>query len=389
MSLLVVTMRGGGYTKPAPVGYRRRMPLAPPPNSRPPNDALRLPEPALAAWLSDHVPGCKGGRITVTKFKGGQSNPTYWIGVEGGDGGDVELVLRKKPPGKLLPSAHAVDREYRIMRALAGTDVPVPDALALCEEDAVVGATFFVMRHVNGRIFWNPQVPELPSTDERRALYDEYVRVLVALHQVDPAKVGLADYGKIGGYMPRQVERWSLQYEASRTDDVPAMNALVAWLKSRTPDTDETTLVHGDYRLDNLMWSPEVAGSPKAIATLDWELSTLGHPLCDLAYACMSYHLALPGRGGLLGVDLASLGIPTEAELVDTYCRATGRAKIGSFSYFMAFGIFRLAAIAQGVYKRGLQGNASSDEASGFGAAVTLLAELACGIAGIATTAGA
>lgn len=357
------------------------MALVPPPNSRPPNDALRLDEARLGIWLADHVPGCKGGTPTVTKFKGGQSNPTYWVGVEGGEGGDLELVLRKKPPGKLLPSAHAVDREYRVMRALAGTDVPVPETLALCEDDTVLGATFFVMRHVHGRIFWNPQVPELPSNAERAALYAEYVRVLVALHRTDIAKVGLSDYGKVGGYMPRQVERWSKQYEASRTDDVPAMEALMAWLKSHQPDTDETTLVHGDYRLDNLMWSLEAP--PRAIATLDWELSTLGHPICDLAYACMSYHLALPGRGGLLGVDVKALGIPTESEVVDAYCRATGRGKIGDWGYFMAFGIFRLAAIAQGVYKRGLQGNASSDDASGFGMAVKLLSELACEIAGV------
>ncbi len=362
------------------------MALTPPPNSRPPSEALRLPEAPLATWLRANVPGAAGGHITVTKFKGGQSNPTYWVGVEGAEAGDLELVLRKKPPGTLLPSAHAVDREYRVMRALASTDVPVPEALALCEDESVVGSTFFVMRHVDGRLFWDPKVPELSSNEERRALYADYVRVLVAIHRVDVAKVGLADYGKVGGYMPRQVERWSKQYEASRTDDVPAMDALMAWLKSRTPETDETTLVHGDYRLDNLMWSPEGSGPPRARATLDWELSTLGHPLCDLAYACMGYHLFLPGRGGLLGVDVGALGIPTEAEMVDAYRAATGRGPIASFSYFMAFGIFRLAAIAQGVYKRGLQGNASSDEAGTYGAAVKLLSELACSIAGIPTS---
>ena len=362
------------------------MPLTPPANSRPPSDAHRLPVDALASWLAAHVPGCEGGTVTVTKFRGGESNPTYWVGVEGAAGGDVELVLRKKPPGVLLPSAHAVDREYRVMRALAGTDVPVPEVLALCEDDAVVGASFFVMRHVKGRIFWDPTVPELPTNEERRALYQDFVRVLVALHGVDVAKVGLGDFGKPGGYMPRQVERWSKQYQASRTADVPAMEALMAWLGSRTPETDETTLVHGDYRLDNLMWSPAEAGPPRAIATLDWELSTLGHPLCDLAYACMGYHLVLPGRGGLLGVDVGALGIPTESELVDAYCQATGRARIADWPYFVAFGIFRLAAIAQGVYKRGLQGNASSEATAGFGAAVTFLSEIACGIAGVPTT---
>ena len=362
------------------------MSLTPPANSRPPSDAHRLPEGALAAWLAANVPGCRGGTVTVTKFKGGQSNPTYWVGVDGAEGGDLELVLRKKPQGVLLPSAHAVDREYRVIRALAGSDVPVPEALALCEDASVVGAAFFVMRHVKGRIFWDPTVPELATNEERRALYADYLRVLVAVHRVDVAKVGLGDYGKVGGYMPRQVERWSKQYQASRTEDVPAMEALMAWLGSRTPDTDETTLVHGDYRLDNLMWSLPEAGPPRAVATLDWELSTLGHPLCDLAYACMGYHLILPGRGGLLGVDVSGLGIPTESELVDAYCAATDRPKIASFPYFVAFGIFRLAAIAQGVYKRGLQGNASSDEAQSFGTAVKLLSEIACGIAGVPTT---
>jgi aminoglycoside phosphotransferase (APT) family kinase protein len=355
------------------------MPLTPPKNTRPPRDAHVLDETRLARWLGENVPGSAGGTITIHKFKGGQSNPTYWIGVEGGEGGDLELVLRKKPPGALLPSAHAVEREYRIMRALGPTEVPVPDALALCEDASVVGTPFFVMRHVEGRIFWDPTLPEL-TNDDRRALYQDYVKVLAALHGVDYAAVGLSDYGKASGFVARQVERWSKQYAASRTEDVPSMEALVKWLPANVPEHDETTLVHGDYRLDNMVFSP--GDPPRAIAVLDWELSTLGHPLSDLAYACMGYHLNLPGRGGLAGVDLASLGIPTEDAMVAEYCRLTGRdGGVPSWPYFMAFGIFRLAAIAQGVYKRSLQGNASADDASSYGAAVAMLGELACSIA--------
>jgi aminoglycoside phosphotransferase (APT) family kinase protein len=360
------------------------MPLVPPTNARPPREAHRLDEAALGRWLAENVHGCAGGTARVLQFKGGQSNPTYWVGVEGGEGGDVELALRKKPPGKLLPSAHAIEREYRVMRALRGSEVPVPEALALCEDDTVVGTPFFVMRYVPGRIFWQATLPELATNEERRAVYDEYVRVLAALHRVDFTAVGLADYGRVGGFVARQVDRWSKQYEASRTGEVRAMDALIRWLAANVPARDETTLVHGDYRLDNLIFSP--SGAPRAVATLDWELSTLGHPLSDLAYACMGYRLNLPGRGGLAGIDVASLGMPSEEELVAAYCRLTGRAGVEDWPYYMAFGIFRIAAIVQGVYKRSLQGNASSDDAASYGAAVGMLSELACSIAGVATT---
>ncbi|WP_433935024.1 phosphotransferase [Sorangium cellulosum] len=357
------------------------MALTPPTNARAPREAHRIDEAALGRWLAEHVEGCAGATVTVAQFKGGQSNPTYWLGVEGGVDGDLELVLRKKPPGQLLPSAHAVEREHRILRALRATEVPVPDALALCEDGAVIGTPFFIMRYAAGRIFWDPTLPELGTPEDRRAVYAEYVRVLAALHRVDHAAVGLADYGKAGGFVARQVERWSKQYEASRTGEVPAMEALMRWLSANVPARDETTLVHGDYRIDNLVFS--TGPRPEAVATLDWELSTLGHPLSDLAYACMGYRINLPGRGGLAGVDVASLGIPTEDEMVASYCELTGRDGIEAWPYFMAFGIFRLAAIAQGVYRRSLQGNASSDDAGGYGAAVTVLSGLACGIAGI------
>jgi aminoglycoside phosphotransferase (APT) family kinase protein len=358
------------------------MPLTPPPNTRPPREAHRIDEERLGRWLGEHVEGCAGGKATVLQFKGGQSNPTYWVAIESAAGPrpEVALVIRKKPPGKLLPSAHAIEREYRVMRGLAGSAVPVPDALALCEDEAVIGTPFFVMRWVPGRIFWDPTLPDL-SIEERRALYREYARVLAALHTVDYAAVGLGDYGKVGGFVSRQVERWSKQYQSSRTAHIASMEALMPWLGANIPASDETTLVHGDYRIDNLMFSPEGEGPPRAIAVLDWELSTLGHPLSDLAYACMGYHLNLPGRGGLAGVDVTSLGIPTEDEMVAEYQRLTGRERIEGWPFFMAFGIFRLAAIAQGVYARSIQGNASSDDASSYGAAVTMLAELACSIA--------
>ncbi|MBX3188858.1 MAG: phosphotransferase [Labilithrix sp.] len=363
------------------------MALEAPANTRPPREAHRIDEASLGRWLGEHVEGCRGGAATVRQFKGGQSNPTYWVGVEGGEGGDLELVVRKKPPGDLLPSAHAVEREHRIMKALGPTDVPVPRALGLCEDASVVGTPFFVMKYVNARIFWDPTLPELAtgetSAQARAAVYRGYVDALVALHRVDYAKVGLGDYGKVGGYVARQVDRWSKQYEASRTGDVPPMEALMAWLREERPKSDdETTLIHGDYRIDNLMYTP-AGGPPRVIAILDWELSTLGHPVSDLAYACMGYHLNLPGRGGLAGVDVRSLGIPTESEMVADYCEKTGRASIDDWPYFMSFGIFRLAAIAQGVYKRSLQGNASADDAGSYGAAVTMLAELGCQIAGI------
>ncbi len=352
--------------------------IEPPENTRPPRKAHEIDAAGLGRWIGAHVPGCAGAEVVVRQFKGGQSNPTYWIGA-----GDTALVVRKKPPGDLLPSAHAVEREHRIMKALAGTGVPVPETLGLCEDASVIGTPFFVMRYVGGKIFWDPTLPELPSNDARAQLYREYIDALAALHSVDYGRVGLGDYGKIGGYIARQVDRWSKQYEASRTSDIAAMEALMAWLRARQPASDETTLIHGDYRIDNLVFSAD-ANAPRALAIIDWELSTLGHPVSDLAYACMGYHLNLPGRGGLAGVEVSKLGIPNEQELVEAYCAKRGTSsKIDDWPYFMAFGIFRLAAIAQGVYKRSLQGNASSDDASGYGAAVTMLAELGCGIAKI------
>lgn len=326
----------------------------------------RFDEARLGAWLSDHVDGFDGA-LEVRQFEGGQSNPTFWLRA-----GDREAVLRKKPPGKLLPSAHAVEREHRVMAALRGTDVPVARMLALCEDPGVIGTPFFVMEHVRGRIFWDVQLAGM-ARDERAAIYGELVRVLAALHTLDVDAVGLGDYGRRGGYVARQVARWSRQYEASRTEGCAPMEALIAWLPEHLPARDETSLVHGDYRIDNVIFHPS---EPRALAVIDWELSTLGHPMSDLAYTCMLYDITFPKIGGLGGVDHAATGIPTEAELVAAYCARAGRDGIEDWPFYKAFSLFRAAAILQGVYKRSLQGNASSDQAGMFGAYVRTLAEI-------------
>lgn len=339
-----------------------------PSNTREVRDNHRFDEASLLKYLEREVQGF-AGPLEVRQFAGGQSNPTFWLGTP-----ERQYVLRKKPPGKLLPSAHAVDREYRIMNALKDSDVPVARMHCLCEDADVIGTPFFVMDYVTGRIFWNVQLPDLEPA-ERSAIYEELMRVLAALHSVDFRAVGLGDYGKVGGYVERQVARWSKQYEASKTDDVPAMNALLDYLPKHVPRSDETTLTHGDYRLDNLIFA---ADEPRPLALIDWELSTLGHPLSDLAYTCMLYHVNLPNVGGLLGVDFEATGIPDEEQLVARYCELTGRDGISDWPYFKAFGLFRLAAIAQGVYKRSLQGNASNENAGMFGAAVQFLSSVAC-----------
>jgi len=345
--------------------------MAAPENTREPKEAHRIDEAKLASWMAENVDGF-GGPATVRKFRGGQSNPTYWIGA-----GDRAYALRKKPPGKLLPSAHAVEREHRVMTALADADVPVAKTYALCEDPEIIGTPFFVMDYVDGRIFWNVQLPEVEK-DERSAIYAEAIRVLAALHRVDIGTVGLTDYGKHGGYVARQVSRWSKQYRASQTTNVAAMDALIDWLPENLPKGDETTLVHGDYRLDNLIFHPD---EPRVLSVIDWELSTLGHPLSDLAYVCMLYDVALPRVGGLLGVDFAATGIPEEDAFVAAYCRSAGRGQeLADWAYFKAFSLFRLAAIAQGVFKRSQEGNASSDEAAMYGAAVGHLASIACGL---------
>jgi len=349
------------------------MPPAPPKNTGPVREAHRFDEARLDAWMDENVDGYTG-ELQVCQFKGGQSNPTYWLADR-----ERQYALRKKPPGKLLPSAHAVDREYRVMRALGDTDVPSAKMYALCEDDSVIGTAFFVMEYVQGRIFWNVQVPGVQA-DERRAIYEELARVLAAIHGVDLCAVGLSDYGRPDAYVARQVKRWTKQYLASQTSDIEAMNTLIEWLPANIPDDEATALVHGDYRLDNIIFHPT---EPRALAVIDWELSTLGHPLSDLAYTCMLYDVMLPKIGGLAGVDFEKSGIPTEDAFVARYCELVGRDGVPDLNYYKAFSIFRLAAIAQGVYKRSLDGNASSTEAAMFGAAVPHLAGIGCGLAGI------
>jgi len=321
----------------------------------------------LAAWLRAQVEGFSGD-LGVEQFKGGQSNPTFLLSA-----GGKKYVLRRKPPGKLLPSAHAVDREYRIISALAKTGVPVARAYALCEDDAVIGTAFYVMDYVPGRIFWDPSLPGLAPA-ERGAIFDEMNRVIAALHRVDYAALGLADYGKPGSYFARQIDRWGKQYRASETEKIEAMDQVMAWLPEHIPPGDESAIVHGDYRLDNVIFHPTEA---RILAVLDWELSTLGHPLADFAYHCMTWRLS-PGQfRGLAGRDLASLGIPSERQYIARYCQRTGRAAIApaEFEYYLVFNMFRLAAILQGIAARALQGNAASQEAIETGKRARPLAE--------------
>jgi aminoglycoside phosphotransferase (APT) family kinase protein len=323
----------------------------------------------LAAWLEKHVASLDGP-LEAAQFKGGQSNPTYLLAA-----GGQRYVLRRKPPGKLLPSAHAVDREYRVIRALAGTEVPVARALALCEDESVIGTAFYVMEYVSGRVFWDPRLPDL-GVAERHAIHDEINRVIAALHGVDPEAVGLGDYGRTGEYIARQVSRWSKQYLASETEKIEAMDNLIAWLPENIPAGEETRIVHGDYRIDNVIFHPS---ETRILAVLDWELSTLGHPLADFAYHCMVWRIPPGVFRGLGGLDLAALGIPTEREYVEAYCRRTGRAGIEprDWEYYMVYNMFRIAAIVQGVMARALQGNASSAQALETGRAARPLAEMA------------
>jgi aminoglycoside phosphotransferase (APT) family kinase protein len=273
--------------------------------------------------------------------------------------GDRRYILRRKPPGNLLPSAHAVDREYRVMSALAATDVPVARMLALCEDASVIGTAFYLMEYVEGRVLWDPRLPGMEPT-ARAAHHDEMNRVLAVLHSVDYASVGLADYGRVGNYIERQVSRWSKQYESANVERIPAMDRLIEWLPSRIPPDDETTIVHGDFRLDNAIFHPT---EPRVLAVLDWELSTLGHPLSDLAYNAMVWRLSPEEFRGLKGEDLVSLGIPTEDEYVAAYCRRTARDGIPHWEFYLIFSMFRVAAILHGVLVRALQGNAASQDA--------------------------
>jgi aminoglycoside phosphotransferase (APT) family kinase protein len=329
-------------------------------------DVHRFDAAALARHLAGRLAGFRGP-LEVRQFQGGQSNPTYHLRAPSG-----EYVLRRKPPGKLLPSAHAVEREYRVLAALQGTGVPVPGALVLCEDPAVIGTPFYVMTYVRGRVLRDLALPTL-AFHERRALWEDAVRVLAALHAVDWQARGLADFGRPGNYHARQLHRWIGQYRASETETIPAMERLIAWLPAHVPADDATTLVHGDFRIGNTIVHET---EPRIVAVLDWELSTLGHPLADLAYLCTPFRMP-SGIDGLKGLDLAALGIPSEAELVAAYCRLTGRTGIADWDFYVAFSLFRLAAICQGIMGRIRDGTASDRHALERGRRARPLAETA------------
>jgi aminoglycoside phosphotransferase (APT) family kinase protein len=340
----------------------------------------------LVGWMREHVPGFTGtaDTLAISQFQGGQSNPTYRI-----SHGDTSWILRRKPPGKLLPSAHAVEREYRIMQALADTDVPVPKMLGLCEDPAVIGTAFYVMDYIAGRILWEPTLPDMSEAD-RAAHYAEICRVIAALHKVDYTAVGLADIGKPGQYIERQTARWGKQYEAGCAVDpaggevktpaprIEAMDKLMHWLPANLPkgvtDNDETVIAHGDFRLDNLIWHPT---EPRVLAVLDWELATLGHPISDFGYLMLAWRMPPSAFRGMAGIDLAALGIPDEAAFVEQYCRHTGRASIPDFDYYIIFNIFRIAAILHGVWARALAGNAADQNALVMGQRAERLAAAA------------
>lgn len=328
----------------------------------------RFDEAALARYLAGHLAGF-AGPMRVSQFQGGQSNPTFHLATPG-----AAYVLRKKPPGRLLPSAHAVDREYRVMRALAGSAVPVPRTHLLCEDDGVIGTMFFVMDHVPGRIFADRRLAAVPEV-ERGAMYDEMNRVLAALHRVDWRAAGLDGFGRAGGYAARQVARWSQQYAATRFEEMPAMDRLIEWLPRNIPADDRVAIAHGDYRLHNLIFHP---AEPRIVAVLDWELATLGHPLADLAYNCLTWRLP-PEATGIEG--LPAPGIPDEASYVARYCERMGWDGAPDLEFFIIFSLFRWAAIAAGVYRRALDGNAADARAKEAGLKYRLLADRAWALA--------
>jgi aminoglycoside phosphotransferase (APT) family kinase protein len=341
-----------------------------PDNLTPVRDAHRFDEARLADYMASNVEGFRPPGMLLL-FDGGQSNPTFHIT----DGAGRMYVLRKKPPGKLLPSAHQVDREYKVIKALSDhTDVPVPEPYALCQDDSVIGTAFYIMEFLPGRILADHTMPGISPADRRR-IFDSMNDVLARIHNVDYRTVGLGDFGREGQYIPRQIARWSSQYDLSRTTDIEAMELLKQWLPANIPPGDETRINHGDYRLGNTIVHPT---EPRIIAVLDWELSTLGHPLADLGYNCMIYHFGegFGASGGYAGMDLATFGIPTEQEYLDAYARRTGRDRIEHWDFYLAFSLFRLAAIVQGVYKRGLDGNASSTTATQYGDRARALANL-------------
>lgn len=345
--------------------------------TKPVSDTHAFDVAALTAWMQQHVEGF-AGPVQVEMFKGGQSNPTYKLVTPG-----RSYVMRSKPGpvAKLLPSAHAIEREFKVMRGLAGTNVPVPRMYALCEDESVIGRAFYIMEFKDGRVLWDQSLPGMTPA-QRGAHYDELNRVIAALHTVDFAAQGLADYGKSGNYFERQIGRWSKQYVASITQPIPEMDQLMAWLPANLPesakDERKVSIVHGDYRMDNVMFD---ASEPRALAVLDWELSTLGHPLADFSYHCMAWHIPTTLGRGIGGLDLAALGIPSEAEYMRRYCERTGLATPeqlqADWNFYLAYNMFRIAAILQGIAKRVEAGTASSAQAKASGDTARPMAELA------------
>jgi aminoglycoside phosphotransferase (APT) family kinase protein len=345
--------------------------------SQPMSAAHGIDTVALAAWLSAHLPGFEGP-LSLEKFKGGQSNPTYQLITP-----KRSYVLRTKPGpvAKLLPSAHAIEREFKVMHGLYGTEVPVPQMHVLCEDESIIGRAFYVMEFVQGRVLWDQTLPGMANA-ERGAIYDEMNRVIAALHTVKFAERGLESYGRPGNYFERQIGRWSKQYVASVTQPIDEMDKLMAWLPANMPasakDENKVSIVHGDYRLDNLMFHPT---EPHVLAVLDWELSTLGHPLADFSYQCMGWHIPPGTFRGIGGVDIASLGIPSESEYIHRYCDRTGLSTPADlkadWNFYLAYNMFRMAAILQGIAKRVEAGTASSEQAKVNGAGARPMAELA------------
>ena len=345
--------------------------------TRPVSGAHAFDTAALGAWMTQHVEDF-AGPLGVEMFKGGQSNPTYKLITPG-----RTYVMRAKPGpvAKLLPSAHAIEREFAVMRGLACTSVPVARMHALCEDESVIGRAFYIMEYVEGRVLWDQTLPGMTPA-ERGAIYDEMNRVIAALHKVDYAARGLAGYGKPGNYFERQIGRWSKQYQASVTQPITEMDRLIDWLPAHIPasarDEGLTSIVHGDYRLDNVIFHPS---EPRILAVLDWELSTLGHPLADFSYHCMAWHIPPGTFRGIGGVDLASLGIPSEQDYILRYCERTGLATpeqlAPDWNFYLAYNMFRIAAILQGIAKRVEAGTASSAQARASGAGARPMAELA------------
>jgi aminoglycoside phosphotransferase (APT) family kinase protein len=334
------------------------------------NFSLNLNE--LSIYLEQHVDGFIGP-LTMSKFSGGQSNPTFKLNAASGS-----YVLRRQPPGKLMASAHAVDREYRVLKALQDTDVPLARVYHLCEDREVIGSMFYLMEYCDGNLYFDATLPEIKDPIQRGAIYEELVQTLAALHLVDVDAAGLTDYGKPGNYFARQLDRWTRQYQNSKTQPIPEMDELMEWLKKNQPEDDgKVSLVHGDYRLDNIMIDKT---NSKIIAVLDWELSTLGHPYADMAYMCMGLRLPISdsqSASGLLGIDREELGIPSEESMIATYCQLMGIEEIEHWAFYLAFCFFRLAAIAQGIVMRAKTGNASNSDTSRLDGAVHMLARMA------------